>query len=67
MKNIPESINDSVMNEALREIPYRVHFLDLGISANISVRSADQKTFEKWLEDEEDNTFDHVTGGNVEY
>lgn len=67
MKNITESINDSVMNEALREIPYRVHFLDLGISANISVRSADQKTFEKWLEDEEGNTFDHVTGGNVEY
>lgn len=67
MKNITESINDSVMNEALREIPYRVHFLDLDISANISVRSADQKTFEKWLEDEEDNTFDHATGGNVEY
>lgn len=71
MKNITESINNSIndsVNEA-REISYRVHLLKgpLGVNINMTVQRADQKDFEDWLEEEQDNSFDHATGGNIEY
>ena len=68
MKSITESINNSIndyVNEA-REISYRVHLL-AGVNINMTIQRTDQKDFENWLEEEQDNSFDHATGGNIEY
>lgn len=40
---------------------------DLPITISILVDKDDQKNFEKWLEDQQDNLFSHAAGGNVEY
>ena len=40
---------------------------DLPITISILVDKDDQKNFEKWLEDQQDNLFSHADGGNVEY
>ena len=40
---------------------------DLPITMSILVEKDDQKNFEKWLEDQQDNLFSHAEGGNVEY
>lgn len=40
---------------------------DLPITISILVEKDDQKNFEKWLEDQQDNLFSHAEGGNVEY
>lgn len=71
MRNITESINNSIndsVNEA-REISYKVHLLSgaTGVNINMTVQRIDQKRFEDWLEDEQDNSFDHAIGGNIEY
>ena len=72
MKSLKSQITESAVNEA-RQIEYRVAFLDpkdsegLPFSVSILVDKEHQKAFEKYLEDEEDNTFAHAEGGNVEY
>lgn len=40
---------------------------DLPVTISIFVNKDDQKNFEKWLEDQQDNLFSHAEGGNVEY
>ena len=40
---------------------------DLPITISILVDKDDQKNFEKWLEDQQDNLFSHADGGNIEY
>lgn len=67
MKNLNEMINEA------RQVEYRVAFtgcLDresLPISVTILVDKEDQKWFESYLEEEQDNTFMHAMGGNIEY
>ena len=71
-----ESAGGSVanINEA-RQIEYYVAFLgtkdvnndDLPYTATILVDKANQKDFERFLEAEEGNIFEHAEGGNVEY
>ena len=69
MKDIKEYMN---INEA-RQIEYRVSFLDvrdhedMPVTVSILVPYVNQKAFEKFLEDEQDNIFYHAEGGNVEY
>ena len=56
-----------------RQIEYRVSVnsvLDaenLPVTVTILVDKENQKAFEKWLEDQQDNEFSHAEGGNVEY
>lgn len=56
-----------------RQVEYRVALSDvrdaedLPISITMLVDKADQKNFEKWLEDQQDNLFMYADGGNVEY
>ena len=56
-----------------RQIEYQVALTevhdreDLPITISILVDKDDQKNFEKWLEDQQDNLFSHADGGNVEY
>lgn len=72
MRSLKEFCENGAINEA-RQIEYRVQLLDVtddegvGISASIMIDKANQKSFEKWLEDEADNLFIHADGGNVEY
>lgn len=72
MKTLTQYVSENTVNEA-RQINYRVSFNDvhdeegLPISADILVDKEYQKSFEKWLEDEQDNIFGHAEGGKVEY
>lgn len=67
MKTLTNYFNESLINEA-RQLSYRVAFVDCpDISVEILVDKEDQKEFEKFLEDEEGNTFMHAGGGNIEY
>ena len=67
MKGLSEFITES------RQIEYRVSLNDCmdregtPISVSILVDKDDQKWFESWLEDEQDNIFGHAEGGNIEY
>ena len=62
----------SVLNEA-RQIEYRVAVNnvhdseDLPVTVTMMVDKEYQKSFEKWLEDQQDNEFSHAEGGNIEY
>lgn len=62
----------TLLNEAKQE-EYRVSFLGckdeegLPITVSIMVDKEDIKTFEKYLEKEQDNIFMHADGGSVEY
>ena len=72
MKSLEQQISESIINEA-RQVEYRVAFLDpkdsegLVFGVSILVDKEHQKAFEKYLEEEEGNTFAHAEGGNVEY
>lgn len=72
MKHINEHMNESSVNEA-RQVQYSVSFLGakdadgLPFTVTIMVDKENQKDFEKFLEAEEGNTFEHAEGGNVEY
>lgn len=72
MKNLVETMNEAMVNEA-RQVEYRVALIgcndreDLPISVTILVDKDDQKWFESYLEEEQDNIFAHAEGGNVEY
>lgn len=67
MKRLSEFITES------RQIEYRVSLNDcmdregMPINVSILVDKDDQKWFESWLEDEQDNIFGHAEGGNIEY
>ena len=67
MKSLKEMINEA------RGIEYRVMLNDvldrddMPISVSIVVDRANQREFEDWLEEQEDNLFGHANGGNVEY
>lgn len=69
--NLKESIQSRI-NEA-RQIRYDISFIGpvdsegLPFTVIVMVDKEYQKEFEKWLEQEEDNTVAHVSGGNVEY
>lgn len=62
----------TLLNEAKQE-EYRVSFLGckdeegLPIVVSIMVDKEDIKTFEKYLEKEQDNIFSHADGGSIEY
>lgn len=68
-----KSITDYIPVSEAREITYHVAIIDVkdkeGIPPTIKMvcPAQFQKEFEKWLEDEQDNTFAHAEGGNVEY
>ena len=72
MKNLVEAMNEAMVNEA-RQVEYRVALIgcvdreSLPISVTILVDKDDQKWFESYLEEEQDNLFSHAEGGNVEY
>lgn len=72
MKSLKQQISESSINEA-RQVEYRVAFLDpkdsegMTFGVSILVDKEYQKAFEKYLEDEEGNTFEHAEGGNIEY
>lgn len=72
MKNLKETMNEALVNEA-RQIEYRVSLIEctdrenLPISVTILVDKDDQKWFESYLEEKQDNLFSHAEGGNVEY
>lgn len=72
MKNLKEAMNEALVNEA-RQIEYRVTLTgctdreNLPISVTILVDKDDQKWFESYLEEEQDNLFSHAEGGNIEY
>lgn len=67
MKAISNYINEA------RQVEYRVSLIDvkdhedLPVTVSILVPWVNQKTFEKFLEDQQDNLFAHADGGNVEY
>lgn len=67
MKSLNEMINEA------RQVEYRVALsgcLDrepMPISVSILVDKEDQRWFESYLEEEQDNIFMHAEGGNVEY
>lgn len=56
-----------------RKIEYRAQCVGtedeegLPITVSILVEKQYQKTFEKWLENQEGNAFGHAEGGNIEY
>jgi len=72
MKDLKEAMNEALVNEA-RQIEYRVMVNavedsdGLPVTVTILVDKECQKSFEKWLEDQQDNEFGHAEGGNVEY
>ena len=72
MKNLKETMNEALVNEA-RQIEYRVAFIGCEdhegtpISVSILVDKEDQKWFESFLQEEQDNIFSHAGGGNIEY
>lgn len=72
MKNLKETMNEALVNEA-RQVEYRVAFIGCEdregtpISVSILVDKEDQKWFESFLQEEQDNVFSHADGGNVEY
>lgn len=72
MKDLKEAMNEALVNEA-SQVEYRVALIgckdreNLPISVTILVDKDDQKWFESYLEEEQDNLFSHADGGNVEY
>lgn len=67
MKSLKEVVNESGINEA-RKVEYRVAFVDCSmISVDILVDKSDQRQFENFLMNEQDNVFAHAFGGTVEY
>lgn len=72
MENMKDRIQESIVNEA-REVEYHVSFLttkdEEGIpyTVRILVDKKYQRNFENFLDNEQDNIFYHVDGGNVEY
>lgn len=67
MKSLNEMINEA------RQVEYRVSLIgcldreSMPISVTILVDKEDQRWFESYLEEEQDNIFMHAEGGNVEY
>ncbi len=67
-----KSLTESLITEA-KQIKYQVAFLgtkddqDMPYTVTILVDKENQKDFEKYLTDEEGNTFAHAEGGNIEY
>lgn len=72
MKELKDFMNESLIEEA-RQIEYRVSINsvldsdDLPATITMLVDKEYQKSFEKWLEDQQDNEFSHAEGGNIEY
>ena len=72
MENLKDRIQESIVNEA-QQIEYLVSFLttkdEEGIpyTVRILVDKKYQRNFENFLDNEQDNIFYHVDGGNVEY
>lgn len=72
MKDLKEAMNEALVNEA-RRVEYRVmvHAVEdsdgLPATVTMLVDKECQKSFEKWLEDQQDNEFSHAEGGNIEY
>lgn len=67
-----KTINQKI-TESKNTVKYSVSFIGNKstaggpIDATILVDKADAKEFEKYLEDEQDNIFQHAEGGDVEY
>ena len=72
MKDLKEAMNEALVNEA-RQIEYwvMVNAVEdndgLPVTVTILVDKEYQKSFEKWLENQQDNEFGHAEGGNIEY
>jgi hypothetical protein len=72
MKTLTNKIQESIVNEA-QQVEYHVSFLttkdEEGIpyTVRILVDKKYQRNFENFLDNEQDNIFYHVDGGNVEY
>lgn len=62
MQNLKDLITEA------RQISYRVAFVGCPmVSVEILVDKEDQRQFENFLMNEEDNIFIHADGGTVEY
>ena len=65
-------ITERFVNES-REIEYRVAFIDtkdsdgIPFTVRIFVEPQNKSDFEKWLENERDNSIAHASGGKIEY
>lgn len=67
MKSLKEVVSENSLNEA-RQVSYRVAFVDCSmLSVEILVDKSDQRQFENFLMNEQDNIFAHADGGTVEY
>ena len=72
MKNLKDSIQECIVNEA-QQVEYHVSFLTtkdeerIPYTVKILVDKKYQRNFENFLDNEQDNIFYHVEGGNVEY
>lgn len=57
----------------MKKIIYQVALIDckdaegLPMNVTIAIDANDQETFEQYLETEQDDTFAHAEGGNIEY
>jgi hypothetical protein len=72
MKNLKDSIQENIVNEA-QQIEYQVSFLTtkdedgIPYTVRIFVDKKYQRNFENFLDNEQDNIFYHAEGGTVEY
>lgn len=66
MKNIKDIISESTMNEA-RQVEYKVKFLGFDETVTIIVPKEFAREFDNFLDDEQDNIFEHAEGSSIEY
>lgn len=66
-----KTLKDRIFEE--RQIKYNVAFIGctdsegIPVSCTISIDASNQKEFETYFKNEQDNIFVHVEGGNIEY
>lgn len=66
-----KTLKDRIFEE--RQIKYNISFVGctdsegIPVSCTILVDANNQKEIEKYFENEQDNIFVHVEGGNIEY
>lgn len=66
MKNLKEAMNEALVNEA-RNIEYRVKFIGFDESVTIVVPKEYAREFDNFLDNEQDNIFEHAEGSSIEY
>lgn len=65
MENLKDMLRQNV-NEA-RNIEYRVKFIGFGETVTIVVPKEYAREFDNFLDNEQDNVFEHAEGSSIEY